>query len=202
MSTVTRRDLIEVLVAHTGVSGGLATRCVELMFEGMREAIIKGHRVEIRGFGSWTVREMDLRPNARNPRTGERISVPARRKVMFRPGKALRGALSRPPTVVGEEPETVVGKALGQEPEMSPMHVAHRGFEYGLSEDRIYRCIARELGNRITEKATHRLWPGEQVISAQFTRTLVECWKLQYSRGDRVVVPTELLSEIDGILEV
>ena len=75
-------------------------------FEELREAIIRGDTVEIRGFGAWKVKETKPRPNARNPKTGETIYIPARRKVSFKPGKILKEALFQPleDQIVKEEP--------------------------------------------------------------------------------------------------
>ena len=96
MPTITKRDLARILVEHTGMRNGAATRCVGALFEALRESIAEGQDIQIRRFGSWRVEQTNPSPNARNPRTGERVHVPARRKVMFRPGKVLRKELGRP----------------------------------------------------------------------------------------------------------
>ena len=54
-----------------------------------------GHRVEIRGFGVLDVKDTKPKPKARNPRTGEQVGVPAHRKVLFKPGKQLKAALTQ-----------------------------------------------------------------------------------------------------------
>ena len=54
-----------------------------------------GNRIEIRGFGVLNVKHTKPRPTARNPRTGEQVGVPARRKVLFKPGKLLKAALTQ-----------------------------------------------------------------------------------------------------------
>jgi len=74
----------------------MAKQAVDVLFETLAEAIVEGERIEIRGFGSWEVKRTNARPRARNPRTGEEVYVPARRKVGFKPGKILRDALSIP----------------------------------------------------------------------------------------------------------
>ena len=96
MRTVTRTDLARMLAEDLGIKKDLARQAVDAMVEGLVEAIVQGNRIEIRGFGIWTVKETHSRPNARNPRTGERVFVPARRKVRFNPGKVLKEVLSRP----------------------------------------------------------------------------------------------------------
>jgi len=62
----------------------------------LQEAIIEGNRIEIRGFGSWRVKATKAKPGARNPKTGAKVYVPARRKVLFKPGKILKEELGRP----------------------------------------------------------------------------------------------------------
>ena len=78
----------------------LAYQCADILFESQSESIIRGDRIEIRGFGSWEVKETRAK-KGRNPRTGERVLVPARHKVMFKVGRVLREALCRP--LDGEE---------------------------------------------------------------------------------------------------
>ena len=91
MSTTTKQDLANYLAGASGMNKGLAMNCVEVLFEGLAESIVQGNRIEVRGFGVWEVTETNS-GNRRNPRTGERVFVPRRRKVMFKPGKMLKGA--------------------------------------------------------------------------------------------------------------
>jgi len=58
------------------------------IFDGMAEALVAGDRIELRGFGSMEVRIRGPR-RARNPRTGERVEVGARRTAVFHPGKEI-----------------------------------------------------------------------------------------------------------------
>ena len=90
MPTLNKRDLAKILAEELGLKKTLAYRCVDVFFQALADAIIRGDRIEIRGLGSWRVKEMKPKPNARNPMTGEQVSVPARRKVTFRPGKILK----------------------------------------------------------------------------------------------------------------
>ena len=99
MPTVTKQDLIAMIVERTGCSKVLAAKVVDSLFRAMRESLIDGNRIEIRNLGSWTVKRTNPRPNARNPRTGEHVSVPAHWKVMSKPGKILKAGMKGP---VGE----------------------------------------------------------------------------------------------------
>ena len=92
---MTKRELVRIV--GTGCTTALASAMVEAVFTAMMNHLVDEDRVEIRGFGSFTVRHVRARPNARNPRTGETLYVPPRRKVKFRPGVLLREALHEPP---------------------------------------------------------------------------------------------------------
>ena len=83
---------------ETGCKKNLASDMVDTVFEAMRESLMKAQRIEIRGFGVFQVKETRPKPAARNPRTGQVIYVPARRKTHFRPGKLLKEELHRPTT--------------------------------------------------------------------------------------------------------
>ena len=96
MSTVKKADLAAVLGQDFGMTGKLAHRAVDAFVAALSDALAQGSRVEVRGFGVWTVRTSKPKSRARNPRTGERIFVPARRKVVFKPGRILKQALSHP----------------------------------------------------------------------------------------------------------
>jgi len=96
MGTVKRSDLARILSLDLGCSKTLARQAVDVAFDSLSESICQGTRIEIRGFGAWMVKETNVRPDARNPKTGDRVYVPARRKVAFKPGKILKEALSRP----------------------------------------------------------------------------------------------------------
>lgn len=99
MNTVTKADLIKTIAAEFGYSKTEARASVDAFFEALTDAIIEGHRIEARGFGAFTVKQANAKAGARNPKTGEKVYVPARRKVAFKPGRILREALSKP---VGE----------------------------------------------------------------------------------------------------
>ena len=96
MGTVTKRTLAVSVAEATGCRKGEAALMVDKLFEGMREILSQGNRIEIRGFGVFRVMDVKAKPEARNPRTGEAVHVPRRRKTHFRPGKDLKEALHQP----------------------------------------------------------------------------------------------------------
>ena len=62
---------------------------VKVLVDTMTRALAKGQRIEIRGFGSFDLNERPAR-TGRNPKTGERVQVPAKKVPHFKPGKELR----------------------------------------------------------------------------------------------------------------
>lgn len=66
---------------------------VSTVFDEIAEALVRGDRVELRGFGAFSVKKRDARI-ARNPRTGEAVPVPEKRAPFFKAGKELRERLN------------------------------------------------------------------------------------------------------------
>jgi len=94
--TTTKKDLAIQVAKETGCKKSLASKMVDSVFNAMRDSLIQGDRIEIRGFGVFQVKDTRPKPAARNPRTGDVIYVPARRKTHFKPGKLLKDALHKP----------------------------------------------------------------------------------------------------------
>ena len=93
LPTKTKKDLALLVSRSTGCKKNLAAKMVDSLFVAMRDSLIEGNRIEIRGFGVFQVKDTRPKPAARNPRTGEIIYVPARRKTHFKPGRLLKEAL-------------------------------------------------------------------------------------------------------------
>jgi len=87
---MTKSELVEKLVeVNTSLSRKESEMVVNLIFDSMSEALKNGEKVEIRGFGSFTIREREAR-EARNPKSGEVVKIPAKRTPFFKTGKELR----------------------------------------------------------------------------------------------------------------
>lgn len=91
--TTTRRELVNEISETLGLKKTQIYPVIDALFEIMRENLVEGNRIEIRGFGALEIRNTRPKPAARNPRTGYTIEVPARRKAKFKPGKILKEAL-------------------------------------------------------------------------------------------------------------
>ena len=87
---MTRSDLVELLSAQfPQLAHRDAELSVKTILDALAQALDDGHRVEIRGFGSFSVSHRPARIG-RNPRSGEQVAVPEKRIPHFKPGKTLR----------------------------------------------------------------------------------------------------------------
>jgi integration host factor subunit beta len=87
---MTKSELIEKLSdGHELLNKKDAEAIVNLIFGGIENALSTGDRVEIRGFGSFSIREREAR-EARNPKSGELVKIPCRKTPFFKTGKELR----------------------------------------------------------------------------------------------------------------
>ncbi len=86
---MTKSQLIEALAKAEGITLKAAELAVNVTFESMEKALIRGDRVEIRGFGSFKVKHYDGY-KGRNPKTGELIEVKPKRLPFFKVGKELK----------------------------------------------------------------------------------------------------------------
>ena len=114
MSTITKKDLARSVADAIGCKNNLTLQMVDSLFESMRETLIEGNHIEIRGFGVLEVKNTKPKPAARNPRTGEVVYVPARRKTHFKPGKQLKEALHnvRPQPVTEQQASAVTASPV------------------------------------------------------------------------------------------
>lgn len=89
-----RSELVRRLAhAHSQLTQRDMERIVWTVFDEIAEALCRGERVELRGFGSFTVRQRDARVG-RNPRTGEAVAVPTLTKPHFKVSKRLHDRLN------------------------------------------------------------------------------------------------------------
>src|SRR5687768_14212055 len=86
---MTKSELIEAITTRGEITKARAELVVNCVFDTMTEALRRGEGIEIRGFGSFTVRPYKAY-TGRNPRTGQSVSVPAKRLPFFKVGKELR----------------------------------------------------------------------------------------------------------------
>ena len=87
--TLTKADLIEEILRITELPRKESEAIVETIFDSIIGALQKGEKIEIRGFGSFRTRERRGRVG-RNPKTGEKVEVPAKKIPYFKPSKELK----------------------------------------------------------------------------------------------------------------
>lgn len=92
METLTKADLAKHLMDHLDIGKKEADQLVNVFLDSIVGALRKGEGVELRGFGSFRLRDRKARVG-RNPRSGQSIQVPPKRVVYFKLGKELRSKL-------------------------------------------------------------------------------------------------------------
>ena len=86
---LTKADFAETLFDELGLNKREAKEMVELFFEEIKGSLEQGEEVKLSGFGKFELRDKSSRPG-RNPKTGEEVSISARRVVTFRSGQKLK----------------------------------------------------------------------------------------------------------------
>ncbi len=89
-----KAELIQELVKQGHITQKVAKIVVDTIFEEMKQALVNGERIEIRGFGSFSIREYEGY-NGRNPKTGETVKVAPKRLPFFKVGKELRDRINQ-----------------------------------------------------------------------------------------------------------
>ncbi len=89
-----KSQLLQTLAARHQLPKDQASRAVDTVLEAIQTTLANGDRVELRGFGSFSVKRYPAR-SGRNPKTGAPVEVPERKRVVFKAGKELRERVDR-----------------------------------------------------------------------------------------------------------
>lgn len=89
-----KSDLIDVLSMKENLTEKNASEIINLVFDGFTHSLMEGERIEIRGFGSFSVREYGAY-TGKNPKTGEKIQVGPKKLPFFKVGKELKERVNR-----------------------------------------------------------------------------------------------------------
>lgn len=92
---MTKADLVEEIAVETGISRNHTAIIVDGLLESVCRALSEGKHLEIRGFGTFKVRERRAR-RARNPRSGTEVLVPAKLVPVFKPSRELKSLVLEP----------------------------------------------------------------------------------------------------------
>lgn len=90
---MTKADIIELVAERTGFTTKDTRIVVEQFLEEVKSRLVKGNHLEIRGFGTFKVKNHKAR-KARNPKTNQEVHVPAKKKAVFKVSKDLNGMLN------------------------------------------------------------------------------------------------------------
>ena len=86
-------ELVEAVANATGLNKTESAKAIDVTFEAITAALVKGDKVPLVGFGTFGVSERAAR-EGRNPRTGETVKIAARKAVTFKAGSALKDAVN------------------------------------------------------------------------------------------------------------
>ncbi len=89
---MTKRDLIELVSKKANLTSKASRDSVQALLNAIRDSLKRGEKVVITGFGTFSIRKRVSRPG-RNPKTGARITIAARKAPGFTPGKTLKKAV-------------------------------------------------------------------------------------------------------------
>jgi len=91
---MTKNELVQYVIERTQMKKKEAVKAVDAVFETMTEAMVKGEKIQLVGFGNFEVRERAAR-KGRNPQTGEEMQIKASRVPAFKPGKTLKDVVNK-----------------------------------------------------------------------------------------------------------
>ena len=110
---VTKKEIVKQISERIGLTQLKTKEIVQLTFDAIVDTLIEDTRIELRNFGVFQVKKRKPR-KARNPRTGEKVDVPAKNVVTFKPGKEMEERVRKMtnlPSLPEEEEELVAGGA-------------------------------------------------------------------------------------------
>lgn len=91
---MTKADLVERVAREADMTKKDAEQLVEIVFDTIKDTLNRGEKIELRGFGSFRLRERGSR-QGRNPKTGSSVDIPAKRVAYFKPGKELKELINQ-----------------------------------------------------------------------------------------------------------
>jgi integration host factor subunit beta len=107
---MTKAELVEDVARAAELTKKDAERLVEIVFESIIATLNSGEKIELRGFGSFRVRERGAR-RGRNPKTGDPVDIPAKRVPYFKPGKELKELINEPSAGASSSADTDGGSS-------------------------------------------------------------------------------------------
>jgi len=91
---MTKNELVQYVIERTQMKKKEAVKAVDAVFDSLTEAMAKGEKIQLVGFGNFEVRERAAR-KGRNPQTGEEMQIKASKVPAFKPGKVLKDVVNK-----------------------------------------------------------------------------------------------------------
>jgi integration host factor subunit beta len=105
--SMTKADLVEEVSRVSDLTKKHSEQIVDTLFKSIIDALQRGEKIELRGFGSFRLRKREPR-KGRNPKTGDRVDVPPKKVPYFKPGKELKDLINRESAqVAAENPDAI-----------------------------------------------------------------------------------------------
>lgn len=87
-----KKEIISRMAKDTGITALQAAKAFSSFMNGIKEALKRGEKVTFSGFGSFEIKQRKAR-KGRNPKTGQDVAIPPRKRIKFNPSKSLKNAL-------------------------------------------------------------------------------------------------------------
>jgi len=101
--SMTKAELVEEVSRVSDLTKKHSELIVETVFRSIIEALQRGEKIELRGFGSFRLRQREPR-KGRNPKTGDKVDVPPKKVPYFKPGKELKELINKEPAPAAGSP--------------------------------------------------------------------------------------------------
>ena len=102
MATITKKELVNGIAEKTGQTKVVTKEIIQMFLDEIINELGRGNRLEFREFGVFEIKERAAR-KAQNPRTLEKVDVPAKRVVKFKVGRLMKERVGVEPDASGEE---------------------------------------------------------------------------------------------------
>jgi nucleoid DNA-binding protein len=131
-STVTKKEIVRTISEEIGLTQMQTKEIVQKTFDAIVEALVSEHRIELRNFGVFEVKRRAPR-KARNPRTGDKVFVPEKFVVTFKPGKEMEQRVKELERQAAAAAKAARAKPVGKDADgQTPQHLgATTGYDAG-----------------------------------------------------------------------
>jgi integration host factor subunit beta len=120
---VTKKEIVRTISEEIGLTQLQTKEIVQKTFDAIVEALVAERRIELRNFGVFEVKRRAPR-KARNPRTGDKVFVPEKFVVTFKPGKEMEERVKELERQAAAAARVTRGKVVGKEPSPEPAGLA------------------------------------------------------------------------------